>query len=139
MIDESIVMIDAKKEQNLLEKNTNYYVLLDFWLQALEQKKEVAAFFERRGYKNIAIYGMAGLGNHLQCQVENAVNILYTIDRKMITYKEKQYSMTENISILPKPDVIVVTPIMEYMAIKEELSKLINTDIVSLEEVILSL
>lgn len=139
MTDESIVIIDTKKEQNLLEKNTNYYVLLDFWMQALEQKKEVTTFFKKRNYENIAIYGMAGLGKHLQYQLKKPINLLYTIDRRIITYREKQYSMEDSISILPKPDVIVVTPVMEYMGIKEELLKWINTDIVSLEEVILSL
>ena len=35
MIDESIVIIDEEKEKIALEKNVNYYVLLDFWMQAL--------------------------------------------------------------------------------------------------------
>lgn len=139
MIDESIVIIDEEKEKIALEKNVNYYVLLDFWMQALENKKHVRDFFIMRNYKTIAIYGMAVLGKHLQYQLQDTLDILYTIDRKIITYNQKQYSMEESIGILPKPDVIVVTPVIEYANIKENISRFICTDIISIEEVILSL
>lgn len=139
MIDESIVIIDEEREKNALEKNTNYFVLLDFWMQAMEQNKTVSSFFKRRGYQTIAIYGMAALGKHLQFQLQNDVDILYTIDRAVITYQGQQYSMKENIKTIPRPDVMVITPLLEYESIKKSILELVDVDIISLEEVILSL
>ena len=66
----------------MIEKNTNYYVLVDFWMQALEHKKEISSFLKSITIKKIAIYGMAVLGKHLQYQLQDTINILYTIDRK---------------------------------------------------------
>ena len=139
IIDEKIVKIDEIKEKVLLEKYANYYFILDFWLRNLEQGIKVSTFFSDRHYSTVAIYGMASLGEHLKSQLEKDISILYTIDRGMIDYNGKQYSMDEGIQRFPKPDVIVITPIMEYDNIKQQLLKYICTDIISLEEVILSL
>ena len=82
---------------------------------------------------------MASLGEHLKKQLEEDILVLYSIDRNVITYNGKDYGLQENIEKLPKPDVIVVTPVMEYKEIKENLEKVVDTDIISLEEVVLSL
>lgn len=139
IIDEEIVKIDEKKERGLLEKFANYYFLLDFWMKKIEQGQSISDFFRNRRYKTIAIYGMASLGEHLKYQIEDDISILYTIDRGIVTFKGKQYSMKDSIQRFPKPDVIVITPVMEYANIKQKLLELICTDIVSLEEVVLSL
>ncbi len=139
MIDEQLVCIDEEKEKENLEKYANYYFLLEIWLQNMEKGVTIDNFFKKRHYATIGIYGMAALGKHLQIQLENRITLLYTIDREIITYQNKRYSMKDNIQVLPKPDVIVVTPILEYVSIKEKILKNINVDVVSLEEVILSL
>lgn len=139
IIDNEIVKIDAIKEKSLLEKYANYYFLLDFWMKNIEQGKKISNFFRNRAYKTVAIYGMASLGEHFKCQIESDISILYTIDREIVTYRGKQYSMKESIQKLPKPDVVVITPVMEYTNIKQKISAFICTDIVSLEEVVLSL
>ena len=138
-IDKDIVIIDEKKEKKTLEKYANYYFLLDFWLKNMEQGKKISSFFENRKYKSISIYGMASLGEHLKKQLEEDILVLYSIDRNVVTYNGKDYGLQEDIEKLPKPDVIVVTPVMEYKEIKENLEKVVDTDIISLEEVVLSL
>lgn len=132
-------MIDEKKEKNLLEKYANYYFLMDFWMKNVEAGKSLASFFDKRGYKSVAIYGMAALGKHLCIQLPKELQLIYTIDRGIITFKDQQLVMEDSINKIIKPDVIVVTPIMEYSVIKEQISLLIDIDIVSLEEIILSL
>lgn len=139
MIDEKIVIIDEKREKYVLEKGVNYFVLLDFWMQAMEQNKKVSSFFKKRNYNTIAIYGMASLGKHLQFQLQKEIEVLYTIDRSVITYNGKQYYLEESIQNIPKPDVIVITPLLEYESIKKSILELVDVDIISLEEVILSL
>ena len=139
MIDESLLCIDEEKEKRDLEKYVNYYYLMHFWMINIENGKSIEDFFEKRGYKSLAIYGMAALGNHLQEQLSKELQLVYSIDSGIITYQEKRLAMEDNISKIIKPDVIIVTPIMEYATIKKELLSLIDTDIISLEEVILSL
>ena len=64
--------------------------------------------------------------------------MLYTIERGVISASGKVYTSTEIDKLEEKPDVIVVTPLMEYVAIKEMLFNKYKCDIVSAEEVILS-
>lgn len=139
MIDESIVVVDHERERVVLEKNANYFVLLDFWMQAMEQNKKVSTFFKKRDYQTIAIYGMASLGNHLQFQLRDEVDVLYTIDKGIITYEGKQYPMKEGLEKIPRPDAMVITPVLEYASIKGHVLELMDMEIISLEEVILSL
>lgn len=139
MIDETLLCIDEVKERKDLEKYANYYFLMDFWMKNVEEGKPLSSFFEKRGYKSVAIYGMAALGNHLCIQLPKELQPIYTIDRGIITYENQQLTLEDNINKIAKPDVIIVTPIMEYTVIKEQILSLIDIDIVSLEEIILSL
>lgn len=140
MIDLSIYQIDEEAEQKSKEKYINFFFLMDFWMKALEEGKEVSSFFVNNQYHNIAIYGMGFLGKHLKAQLENNnFSIIYTIDRNIIEYNNFKYDLSKDIDNIPKADIIVVTPITEYISIKENLVKLTDSKIVSLEEVILSL
>ena len=84
---------------------------------------------------------MASLGKHLKVQLEqhDNIEILYTIERENIDYQNQYYLLKEDIKKLPKPDVIIVTPVMEYESITEKLQELIECPIISIEEVILSI
>lgn len=139
MIDETLLCRDEVKEEKDLEKYANFYFLLHFWMTNIEEGKELSSFFKKRGYKTVAIYGMAALGNHLKRQLPEELQPVYTIDRGIITYEDQRLIMEENIIKIIKPDVIIVTPIMEYSVIKEKIRSLIDVDVVSLEELILSL
>lgn len=132
--------IDINQEKRNLEKYSNFYFLLDFWMKAMEEGKKVSDFFDARGYSSVAIYGNAALGQHLKTQLEaEGCDVAFMIDKGMIIRGKETVSIADNGSRLPKSDVIVVTPIMEYRAIKDNLKQLCDADIVSLEEVILSI
>ena len=140
MIDFSLYQIDEEAEQKSKEKYINFFYLMDFWMKALEEGKKVSSFFVNNQYHNIAIYGLGFLGKHLKVQLENNnFSITYTIDKNIIEYNNFRYDLGKDIDNIPKADVIVVTPITEYISIKEKLEKLTDSQIVSLEEVILSL
>ena len=135
-----IIQVDMNEEMRLLEKYSNYYVLLDYWLKLLEDGKELSIFFSNRKYKNIAIYGLGVLGKHLKKQLENTdINVIYVVDSGNVEYDKKIFNLKKKVNELPKVDVIVVTPLLEYETIKDYLNKEVFCDIVSLEEVILSI
>lgn len=141
MINENLLKIDENKEKLLLEKYANFYVIFDYWLKLIENGKSVSDFFKKKKYEKIVIYGMASLGKHLKVQLEqhDNIEILYTIERENIDYQNQYYLLKEDIKKLPKPDVIIVTPVMEYESITEKLQELIECPIISIEEVILSI
>lgn len=139
-IDVGLMVIDEEAEKRNFEKFTNFYFLLDFWMKLMEKGISISSYFEERKYSNIVIYGNGAIGKHLQTQLRNdGKDILYIIERNVIYYMNKKYELKKDINKLPRPDVIVVTPIMEYSSIKAELKKNVDTEIVSIEEIILSL
>lgn len=139
MIDETLLRVDYNREKKDLEKYVNYYFLLDFWMKNIEDGKTVSMFFERRRLRSIAIYGMASLGRHLTEQLSESLKPIYTIDNGIISYKGNEFPLEKGIKEIESPDVIVVTPLLEYLSIKKYLLSLVNVEIISLEEVILSL
>lgn len=140
MVDFTMYQIDDAAEQKLKEKFINFFYIMNFWMKALEQGKNVSSFFERNGYSNVAVYGMGELGKHLTIQLEkSSFPVVYTIQRNVINYNGAEYDLIKDINRIPKADAIVVTPLMEYTSIKEKLEKLTSSSIISLEEVILRL
>ena len=132
--------IDEAKELANLEKYTSFYFLMDFWMKLIDQKKRISAFFEERDYKKIAIYGNAAIGKHLKSQLENeGTKVEFMLNRNKIFIENQELDLENNIKMLDRVDVIVVTPIMQYKDIKKKLREFTKTNIVSIEEVILSL
>lgn len=96
----------------------------------------MAAYFKRKDYKKIAIYGMHYMGMSLLNELKNSgIEVAYGIDRnadhifadcKVITPDEEFEDV----------DAIVVTPVFYFESIEEELSQKVSYPIVSLEEVL---
>lgn len=120
------------KEKNKYYIYTNLY---NKWMKILDEKREIATFFYKHKYYNIAIYGMGTLGKHLFKQLESKVDIKYFIDRKggITGYSIPVYSLND---VLPSVDVIIITIVDEYEDILTKLSKKITFRIVSLDEII---
>lgn len=139
-MDTSLLQIDEEKERKNFEKYANFTYLFHFWMQGIEEGKNVRSFFQGRGYSEIAIYGMGILGKHLRTQLEHSgCTVSYTIDKNIIYYEDVSYDLRLNTDKLQTADVIVVTPVVEYLEIRGMLEKYTDIDIVSLEEVILSI
>lgn len=110
--------------------------IFDRWLWIKEDGKSLASFFQVKGYKNIAIYGIGMVGKHLVAELEDgSVNVLYGIDRQN---KEWQYSFPiyEMDKGLPQADVIVVTVAYEFEKIYRELKQKFMGKIISIEEIL---
>lgn len=139
-INENIVIIDELTEKRNLEKYTSFYYLMNHWMKLLERGISISTYFTENNYSQIAIYGNGDIGKHLITQLENdKKNIICIIDRANVFYKDNTYKINDDTVSLIMPDIIVVTPIMEYLSIKSELKNYFNTKIVSIEEIVLSL
>ena len=134
-----LFLIDEEAERKELEKYANFTYLYDIWLKNIEEGKALCSYFNRRGHERVAVYGMGMIGKHFVEQLKNTnVKVIYTIDRGVVNVNGKQYSYREANELLGLPDVIVVTPLMEYEDIKQLLNSEYECEIVSAEEIILS-
>ncbi len=133
-----IVEKDNEKELKDLDKFINYYYLMHYWMKNIEEGKSLTPFFFDRGYKKIAVYGTGYLGLHLITQLSDEIETVYTIDKGVVRYNGKNYPISESKEIVSEADVIVVTPVTDYEQIKKMIKSSIDIDIISLEEVILS-
>lgn len=122
-----------------IKRFQDHYWLLNHWLELKNEGKSTATYFEDMGYRHIAVYGMAELGNRLMEDLEDSsVQIDYGIDRdiscSIARIDEVYYPEDE----LPETDVIVVTPYSMFEEIKELLEKKVKCPVISLEEVVWS-
>lgn len=140
IIDKSLLQIQEEISVKQFDKINNYYYLLDFWMQALENNKSVNDYLCRLGYKRVAIYGMGALGKHLCKQIENFDYEIVTIDKMKFEYNAHMIELNSETVKYIDVDLIIITPVMEYYEIKQELKELLNNiPIMSLEELIMSL
>lgn len=122
-----------------VQRFQDHYWLLNHWLELKNEGKSTASYFEEMGYRHIAVYGMAELGNRLMEDLEDSsVQIDYGIDRDIscsIARIDEVYYPEDD---LPETDIIVVTPYSMFEEIKELLEKKVKCPVVSLEEVVWS-
>ena len=126
--------------QQTIDKFTDFYQLMNHWLEIRSLDKSIALYFKEQEYHKIAIYGMADIANRLYEELkETDIQIVYGIDRDVCctgARVENIYSLQDK---LPEVDVIVVTPFYAYENIKRDLEKKVTCPIVSIEEVIWSI
>lgn len=135
-----MIFSNRKAEKKLLDKHTNFYVILDYWLKLYEDNKTIEMYFEQRGYKKIAVYGMGVLGRHLEKQLTNKnISIEFIIDKGMFIQGQSMVKLDKVKNNLPEVDIMVITAIMEFENIEEQLRTFMSCPIISLEEVILSI
>ena len=111
---------------------------MNLWLRILNEGKDVSMYFLEKGYKSVAIYGMADLGWRLLEELEDSpISVKYVIDRNYNTiYCELPvYSPSDD---LPEIDAIIVTAITFFDEIKNKLDNK-DRDIISLNEVLMYL
>jgi len=128
---------DKKWEENRRwTKQRRMFKLANKWIERLGNHCVVANYFDKKGYKTVAVYGLSTFGKHLIQQLgESNIEVIYGIDRRqgMVDADMRVYLPEDN---LPEVDVVVITAIYDYDEIKEELKHRIKCPIVSLEEII---
>lgn len=124
----------AEEEHQLAEKHLRIMVALDQWVAVKQEGKNLAAYFEKKGYKKIAIYGMSYLGERLLSELKDTeIQVAYGIDKNASNiYSEIEVKSLED--DLDEVDVIVVTAISFFDEIEFELEKRVDCPIVSIED-----
>ena len=120
-----------------MEKFKEYYELLDQWMMNREQGISVENYCIKNGYKEIAIYGMGPMGNHLYEELSGSrkVQVSYAIDKRG-TSIFPELSVKKPTEELPQVDAVIITVTAAYGSIVSMLEEKVKFPIISLEEVV---
>lgn len=132
-----------KKKRCVLQEKVNKlqddYWLLNHWLEIKNEGKSVASYFMDKGYRHIAIYGMAELGNRLMEDLDgSSICVDYGIDHNICNSIARIREIYYPEDDLPETQAIVVSPYAAFEAIRKTLAERVDCPIISLEEVVWS-
>lgn len=117
-------------------KHLDLYLLMNDWVHIKQNRKSLSSYFEKNGYKKIAIYGMNYVGETLVKELQGTnIEIAVGIDKNA-------NSMTSSIKLVTIEnfedivDAVIVTPIVFFDSIADSLEKKIDCPVVSIEDVV---
>ena len=125
-----------KKENDLSEKHLSLFLMMNQWVKVKQERKELADYFIKEGYKEIAIYGMSYAGETLLNELKDTeIKVAYAIDRNAGSiYGDLDIVPIEDIR--DDVDVVIVTAITFFDEIRETLMDKVSCPIISLEDVL---
>lgn len=129
----------SKKIKEMAEghaKVHELYMAFDQWLRVRQEGKTLVEFFEKQGYKTVAIYGMKELGERLYDELQDSgIAVEYIIDKNADQIYADVDVVTPDEELKPV-DVVVVTAIYYFDEIEEMLSEKVDYPIISLEDIL---
>ena len=118
------------------DKHLALFLMMNQWVKVKQKGKNLSEYFEKNGYKKIAIYGMSYAGETLVDELKDTgITVAYGIDKNSyIIYGDVDIvSMDDE---LESVDAVVVTAITFFDEIEEKLSVKVDCPIVSLEDIL---
>lgn len=120
------------------DKHLALFLMMNQWVRVKQDGKTLFPYFEKYGYKKIAIYGMSYAGKTLLRELQNSeIEIVCGIDQR--EGMNSEIAMVTMDDSWPDMDVIVVTAITFFEEIKENLSEKVSCPIISLEDILFEL
>lgn len=121
---------------SLSDRHLALFLLMNQWVKVKQEGKNISEYFEKKGYKNIAVYGMSYVGETLCDELKNTDTIVkYAIDKNA----DRIYADVDVVTMddeLEKVDAIVVTAITFFDEIEEQLSEKVECPIICLEDIL---
>ena len=131
-------LLVSKNKDRIINKYKKYYVLAMSWMDLAENGFVLDKYFERNGFKHIAVYGGRDMGRHLIKQLKGTeIMVDYMIDRTIYLDQFETIPVYQPDDKLPVVDAVIVTPIWDYSKIREEVSRQLSCPIISLEDVVM--
>lgn len=124
------------KTASMSDKHLSLFLMMNQWVKVKQQGKNLASYFEKNGYKSIAVYGMSYAGETLVEELAgSSIEVKYGIDKNAGAINADLDIVTMD-DELAEVDAIVVTAITFFDEIEEQLSDKIDCPILSLEDVL---
>lgn len=130
-----LFLVCANKDRRIT-MFSEYFYTLDKWLKLNRKQYWLNDYLLKKGYRNIAIYGVGVMGKQLIADLQNGgIQIIYAIDQKCAN-SSYHFPIKTMDDTLENVDVIIVTPSYEFHEIKENLESKVFCPIVSLHQLI---
>lgn len=124
------------RKQELADKHLALFLMMNQWVKVKQRGKQLSAYFEERGYHQIAVYGMGEVGETFIEELRDSeIVIKYGIDRKADNICA-DFNVFAPEGHLEEADAIVVTSITFYNEIQQKLSQKLDCPILSLEDIL---
>lgn len=125
-----------EKKQETSDKHLKLFLMMNQWVRVKQAGKNLSSYFEKEGYREIAIYGMHYAGETLAEElIESGIRIKYGIDKNADNIYADFDIVTPD-SDLEKVDAIVVTSITFFDEIENMLADKTDCPIISLEDIL---
>ena len=124
------------KASEMSDKHLALFLMMNQWVKVKQEGKDLSSYFERKGYKNIAMYGMSYAGETLINELKNTnIHVDYAIDKNADSiYADVDVVGAED--QLNKVDAVVVTAITFFNEIEEKLADKVGCPVISLEDIL---
>lgn len=112
------------------------YEFMNQWLLLKQRGADFSSFFTDKGIRTIAVYGIHYMGERLYDELRDSkVKIIYAVDRN---YKEAQWEIPvfHPDTVLPAVDAVVITPVFDFLEIRDKLSEKLNCPMFFIEDVL---
>lgn len=74
---------ELRKAKELSSKHLDLFLLMNQWVKVKQEGKNLSLYFERNGYKKIAVYGMSYAGETLVNELKDSnTKVVYGIDQR---------------------------------------------------------
>ena len=124
------------KAQEYSDKHLELFKMMNQWVKVKQEDKNLSEYFEKNGYKDIAIYGMSYAGETLIDELAKSdITVKYAIDKNADAIYADVDVITPD-DDLEQVDAIVVTAITFFDEIEEMLEEKIDCPIISLEDIL---
>lgn len=124
---------DMKK---MSDKHLELFLMMNQWVKIKQEGKDLVSYFEKKGYKKIAVYGMSFVGETLVDELKGTdVQVLYGIDQR----GDSVYADIDIVTMedsLDAVDAVVVTAVTFFEEIEEKLCRRVDCPILSLGDIL---
>lgn len=125
-----------REMKQLADKHLKMFFVMKQWVKVKQEGKNLASYFDKQGYRSIAIYGMSYIGETLLEELDGSeIEVKYAIDRNVEgVYAEITVVSMED--MLDKVDAVIVTVLTSFEEIKSMLGTRLDCPVISLEDVL---
>ena len=118
-------------------KHIRLFDLLSEWILDELSGRRMAAYLEQQEIREVAIYGMGGIGNILLKILSGTqIHVKYVIDRAQKEIPGVScFPLSDSVK-LPPVQAVIVTPIWDFDAIKNGLEAKLDSRILNFEDLV---
>lgn len=124
---------EIERHKRKIKRYESYWRIMDKWLTWKEKGQTAADVLRAKGITKIAIYGVGMLSRHFIYDLSGSdIEIVCGIDKNGVK-EEMGFPVIGTEEDIPESDAIIVTPVYDFLSIKQQLGEKGYKNIISIE------